>query len=147
MQATRRKFFGLIGAAPIAAKATSDAALGRAAGVSDISGIGNGSLGLSYGAPAGDEAVPYAQRIIGAADYIKMFGVPDVMEFELRDRSRNVYCLDPDIASKSTWSMAFKITLQRQRNYERAVEQIDRSGWRSRGLGRLKQFLGYDWPW
>lgn len=151
MKASRRSFFALMGATPIAAKATIDAEIAKNVGAFATNGLGNASLGLSYGCVATETGpspyVPYERRIMGAADYIKMFGIPEVMEFELRDRSRAINALDPDIACKSSWSMSVKLMTQRQRNYEREVQRIEKSGWQQRGRASLKTFLGFDWPW
>jgi hypothetical protein len=152
MRATRRRFFGLVGAAPLAAKATTDAEIARMIGAGDLVGLGNASLGLSYGgapqsAPSGGPYVPYEKRLIGAADYIRMFGVPETMEFELRDRAKHICFIEPDIANKRSWSMTVKAMTQRQRNYEREVAKIERFGWMQRGRDSLKRFLGFDWPW
>ena len=153
MQASRRSFFALMGITQIAAKATVDAEIAKGAGMINWNGLGNGSLGLPYGSPgepgqtADGTYVPYEKRLVGAADYIKMFGIPEIMEYELRDRSRSVNYLDPDIACKTSWSMSVKLMTQRQRNYEREILRIEKSGWQQRGRQTLKKFLGFDWPW
>lgn len=149
LHATRRRFFGLVGTAPLAAKAATDAEIARLMGNGHPDGLGNASLGLSYGGPPGSAIaeMPYEKRIIGAADYIRMFGLPEQMEFELRDRARNVCYLDPDIAVKRSWSMAVKIMTQRQRLYDREIERMKRSGWMQRGRDGLKKLLGFEWPW
>jgi hypothetical protein len=151
--ATRRRVFSLIGATPLAAKAAVDAQVGVLAGLERPPGIGNASLGLPFGGPPAmadaDDGpfIPYERRIMGAADYIKLFGLPEVAEFELRDRSRAIYYLDADIANKRSWSQAVRIMTQRQRNYEREIEKITRAGWAQRGRSTLKKLLGFDWPW
>jgi hypothetical protein len=151
MKTNRRSFFALMGATPIAAKATLDAEIAKTAGAWSVNGIGDASLRLAggYGAPAalnGSE-MPYERRIMGAADYIKMFGVPEVMEYELRDQSRSVGALDPDIACKASWSMSVKLMTQRERNYQRSVERVEKSGWQYKKRSALKTLLGFDWPW
>ena len=151
MKASRRSFFAFMGTAPLAAKAAADEALAKAAGAFASNGLGNASLGLPYGGSppyaGGGLNVPYEKRLMGAADYIKMFGIPEVMEYEIRDRSRSVNCLDPDIACKASWSMSVKLMTQRQRNYEHEIQRIEKSGWQQRGRSTLKNLLGFDWPW
>ena len=154
IKASRRTFFGLMGSTPLAAKAIADEALAKASGSFVANGLGNASLGLGYGSPGNAPAemgasayVPYEKRLMGAADYIKMFGIPEVMEYELRDRARCINALDPDIACKASWSMSVKLMTQRQRNYEREVLRIEKSGWQQRGRSTLNKFLGFDWPW
>lgn len=150
MKASRRTFFGLMGTAPIAAKAAAEAEIAKGAGMINWNGLGNSSLGLSYGGipvdPSNGPYVPYEKRLMGAADYIKMFGIPEIMDYELRDRSRSVNYLDPDIACKVSWSMSVKLMTQRQRNYEREILRIEKSGWQQHGREKLKTFLGFDWP-
>ena len=145
MRATRRHFFGLVGATPLAAKAAVDAEIGQAIGMLGVAGVGNASMGLSYG-PPGCEELPYERRLMGAAQYIRLFGIPEIVDFELRDRAKCVSHLDPDIACKRSWSMSVKIMTQRQRNYDREIARIERSGWRQSGLQKLKGLLGFDWP-
>lgn len=151
MKASRRTFFAFMGTAPIAAKAAADEAIAKAAGAFTANGLGNASMGLPYGGPMpmADTGlnVPYEKRLMGAADYINMFGIPEVMEYELRDRARAVNSLDPDIACKTSWSMSVKLMTQRQRNYEREILRVEKSGWQQRGRSTLKNFLGFDWPW
>lgn len=153
MRTSRRTFFGLMGTAPLAAKAAAEAEIAKGAGLIAWNGLGNNSMGLPYGSPgpagetSGGPYVPYEKRLMGAADYIKMFGVPEIMDYELRDRSRSVNYLDPDIACKTSWSMSVKLMTQRQRNYEREILRIEKSGWQQRGREKLKMFLGFDWPW
>jgi hypothetical protein len=150
-QATRRRFFGVIGATPLAAKAAIDAEVGQTIGMAGAPGLGNASIGLSYGAPYGAPAavneLPYENRIIGATEYIKLFGLPEVVDFELRDRARIVCHLDPDIANKRSWSMSVKIMTQRQRNYDREVARLHLSGWRQSGFQKIRTLLGFNWPY
>ena len=154
MKPNRRRFLSLLGvgaaAGPLAVKAAADAEIGSSMGMLNIKGFGSTALGLSSGQPPDAEQVayiPYEKRLIGAADYIKMFGIPEVMEFELRDQARYVGSFDPDIACKQSWSMAVKIMTQRERNYQRAVERVEKSGWQQRKRSALKTILGFEWPW
>ena len=150
----RRKFLSLLGigaaSAPLAAKAASDAIVAQGAGMS-LTGLGQAGLGLptNYGLPMVDEGpfIPYEKRLLHAADYIKMFGLPKVIEEGFKDQAKCVLSLDPDIACKQSWSMSIKIMTQRQRNYDRLVERIKVSGWQERGKQTLKKALGFDWPW
>ena len=156
MKPNRRRFLSLLGvgaaAGPLAVKAATDAEIGSSMGMLSIKGFGSTALGLAgfSGPPAQAQQGPnisYEKRLIDAADYIKMFGVPEVMEFELRDQARYVGSFDPDIACKQSWSMAVKIMTQRERNYQRAVERVEKSGWQQRKRSALKTILGFEWPW
>jgi hypothetical protein len=154
----RRTFLRLFGttaaAAPLAAKGALDSEIGRAAGFWNTPGLGDASLGISSGGrpPAGlgqatNLFVSYEERLARAGEHIKLFGLPKFLEAQLRDQARYVSSLDPDIAAKRSWSMAVKIGEQRQRNYQRARERIEMSGWCARGRQAVGQILGFDWPW
>ena len=158
MSTTRRKVLALLGvgaaSAPLAAKAAAEASMGSLTGMlpSGVSGFGNGgSLNLPSqgGAPIPDMGpyVPYEKRLIGASDLIKLTGLPEVVEHQLRDNSRQVFALDPDIACKRSWSMNVKIAEQRQRNYTRSVERIHQAAWSQRRFSAIKALLGFEWPW
>jgi hypothetical protein len=90
--------------------------------------------------------VPYPKRVLGAANYIKMFGVPEFVEYELRDQSKYVQCLDPDIACKKSWSMSVKIMTQKERNYQKSLERINKSEWQQNKRNAIKTILGFEWP-
>jgi len=140
-----------MGVTPLAAKATVDAEIAKGIGV-DLSGLGNAAMGLPggyYGAPQALQGpeIPYERRLIGAADYIKAFGLPKSVEANFRDNARYVQSLDPDIACKRSWSMSVKIMTQRERNFQRAVERVKVAGWQERGRQKLKTILGFEWPW
>lgn len=155
MKTNRRRFLSLLGvgaaSAPLAAKAAADAEIARFAGIgSNIAATG---LGLySSPPPAGfgtsqAGTLSYQQMMIGASDYIKMFGLPEVVEFELRDQAKWVASLDPDLAAKKSWSMSVKILEQRQRNYDRSVERMKKAGWQQKKRSAIKTLLGFEWPW
>jgi len=145
-----------IGAAagPLAAKAVADHEIGSLAGLnrahSPLSSTGLGLYGGGAGPPAQQNfsgGLTYQQTLIGASDYIKVFGLPEVVEFELRDQSKWIASLDPDLACKKSWSMSVKILEQRQRNYDRAVERLKKVGWQQKKRSAIKTVLGFDWTW
>ena len=154
MKPNRRRFLSLLGvstaAGPLAVKAAADAEIAKLSGISQQS-IASTGLGVSGGMPPSDGQGPigltHQQRLVGAADYIKMFGIPEVIEFELRDQSKWISSLDPDLACKKSWSMSVKILEQRQRNYNRAVERIQKTGWQQKKRQAIKTILGFEWPW
>lgn len=149
MKTSRRTFFAWMGITPLAAKAAADAKMAEVAGIWSVDGLGDVSLGLGNGIGLPMEtgsAMTYEKRLAGAHDYIKMFGIPAVQETEMRDRSRYVSNLDPDIACKRSWSMSVKITAQRERNYEREVQRLKTTGWQFRQRDALKKLLGFEWP-
>jgi hypothetical protein len=159
MATNRRRFLSLLGvgaaAGPLAAKAVADHEIGSLAGLnrahSPLASTGLGLYGGEAGQPAAMQStssgLTYQQTLIGASDYIKMWGLPEVFELELRDQSKWISSLDPDLACKKSWSMSVKILEQRQRNYERAVERLKKVGWQQKKRSAIKTVLGFDWPW
>ena len=150
----RRGFLKLFGtsavAAPLAAKAAADAAMASQMGIANISGLATGGgtfTGPEVGLPPYIPAVAYEKQVFGALEYIKLFGIPEVVDAELRDRAQWIGGLDPDIACKKSWSMNVKIMTQRQRNYERQVENLHKRGWQHKKREGLKKILGFEWPW
>jgi hypothetical protein len=155
MRPNRRRFLSLLGvgaaSAPLAAKAAADAEIAKLAGMSNQALASTGLGMFSGGSPAqgtisGGNGLSYQQTMIAASDYIKMFGVPEVVEFELRDQSKWISSLDPDLACKKSWSMSVKLAEQRQRNYERAVERMKKTGWQQKKRSAIKTLLGFEWP-
>jgi hypothetical protein len=150
MKPNRRSFLSLLGvgaaAGPLAAKVAVDSEIGKLAGIQ--SNLASTGLGLiSGGAPqAIGDGTNYQQQLINAANYVKMFGLPEFVEFELKDQSKWIPSLDPDLACKKSWSMSVKIAEQRQRNYKRAVERLEKIGWQMKKRSAIKTILGYDWP-
>lgn len=155
MQTNRRRFLSLLGvgaaSAPLAAKAAADAEISKLAGISNQA-LASTGIGMYGSGPPGTQGtslgngMSHQQMVIGASDYIKMFGLPEVVEFELRDQSKWISSLDPDIACKKTWSMSIKLLEQRQRNYDRLVERMKKSGWQQKKRSAIKTILGFEWP-
>jgi hypothetical protein len=149
MRANRRSFLSLLGVgtvtAPLAAKAAVDDE------ITQLTNVGRAALstsGIGLGTPSDpvQSDFDYQQRLIHAADYVKMFGVPEAIEIELRDQCKWIHALDPDIAAKRSWSMSVKILEQRNRNYERQVERMKKLGWLQRKRSAIRTILGFEWP-
>jgi hypothetical protein len=155
MKTNRRKFLSLLGvgtaAGPLAAKVAADSQIAKLAGINQA--LASTSLGLYGGSPPISQGqsigsgLSYQQMVIGASDYIKVFGIPEVIEVELRDQAKWISALDPDIASKKSWSMSVKILEQRERNYRRSVERLEKTGWQQKKRTAIKTILGFEWPW
>ena len=118
---SRRSVLQLIGLSPLAAKAAKDGAIGKLVGcVQSNSPQGSIGSGIAFGTPD-----PIGGRSSWKAKILKFLvqgKLPDWFEDEIRDRHRYVSFLDPDIASKVSWSMNVKIVEQRRRNIQRAME-------------------------
>jgi hypothetical protein len=147
MQATRRRFFAWMGATPLAAKAAADAEIGRLAAMRNTNGLGDASISIDDGDFHVGGRSNYQERTAGAAEYIKVFGVPEAVETKLRNDAKYVHSLDPDIACMRSWSMSFKIHCQRQRNYERSLQEITTNAKHARAKKMLKSLIGFEWPW
>jgi len=152
MKPNRRRFLSLLGvgtaAGPLAAKAAAESQIADMMNIKAIGAFGGVGAGLP-GQPAEQSGgnVPYAKRMIGASEYVKMFGVPQVIDEGLRQNSRWINGLDCDIACKKSWSMSVKVMTQRQRNYEKILESLHKMGWRQKSLDALKSVMGFEWPW
>lgn len=148
----RRKVLGLLGigtvSAPLAAKELMDADIASLAIRSDeqppLSPAGPLShMGMKVKRSSEEKDNLYTQ----ALRFVSQHGVPEHIDAEIRDSTRLVYALDPDIACKRSWSMSVKIQEQRQRNYERRINEInDRNKYRKASEAFEKKF-GFKWPW
>ena len=149
VKSTRRRFFGLMGATPLAAKAAADAEVKQLMGLNYADGLGQAGLNLTYGlsAPSNVKELPWAEKTIRLAKHISLFGIPKFVEKRFREESKNIHSLDPDIANKRSWSMAVKVMTQRERNYQRKVEQLLAESDAAKGRQVLGKLLGFEWPW
>lgn len=156
----RRGFLKLLPAAPLAAKVAADEATQKLMG-----GQANG-FGATVPYTLGSRSVPSLTEsgglgeltgpnrlyvpgsdAIKASKYISAFGVPEWLEDELRSSLNHVYVFDVDIASKRSWSLAVKVATQRERNYQKAVRQMQSIGWKQQKLNALSKILGITFPW
>lgn len=146
----RRSFLALLGASPVAAKAAVDAEVAKGMGL-NVSGLATGGSGQppqGRGYAGETERVPWETKLLNTSDHVKMFGLPQFADDEMRESARDLYGgLDIDIANKRSWSMAVKVMTQRQRNYDRALARIHDAAWHQRGRTALKTLLGFSWPW
>lgn len=157
MRTNRRRFLSLLGvstaAAPLAAKAALDESIARQTGL-DLIGSRVGGMG-GMGAPASmseqakgyAQYLPYEDRVKKSVAWMKLVGFPDFMERQIRENSKWVQGLDPDIAAKRSWSMSVKIQEQRVRNYDRQRKSYE---FHSENLVKksfIEKTLGFEWPW
>lgn len=159
MNLTRRSFFPAAGVGALSAKAAVDQKIAELAGISTtghgssgafINSVMDGGYGLgSAGAKEvmKGEYLTHAQRLIKASAWLKTFGVPEELEYILREQSKYVSSFDPDIACKRSWSMCVKIAAQRERNYQRALESMMKGGWIEQKRSLLSKLLNFEWPW
>lgn len=114
MKATRRRFFALAGSAPIAAKVAADKA------VADLTGVAHGGNGMSFGNPSGMLEVTNDQYRMA---FLNPF-TRGAIESLVYEQERCIGVLDVDLAACRSFSMAAKITFQRQRNVERRIKDM-----------------------
>jgi hypothetical protein len=127
----RRRFFGLMAAAPMAAKtvaesAAADLARLKVSGLVDGGSISGGGI---YGTPMpaqGAVGDPRAMLKRALLDPKKRAEIESL----LFERYTAVGAIDPDIACYRSFSLNAKITFQRQRNVERALqEELGEATW------------------
>lgn len=154
MRPNRRRFLSLLGigaaSAPLAAKAAADSEISALIGASRTGMVAIGGVTPDGGLPSveGGQAIgAFESPYVKVHNYIKLFGVPEFIESNIRERSKNIYAFDPDIAVKKSWSMAAKIHEQRQRNYTRQIEQYSANGKHEMAQSAFKKLSGFQWPW
>lgn len=115
----RRSILKLLGAAPVAAplaaKAASDAA------ISEMTKLNATGLGASNGPSSMGRLTDTASH---ARAMLKLPKIKDQLITLIYEEERNIYCLDVDIANKHSFSLAAKITFQRQRNVNRRLKLL-----------------------
>lgn len=156
MNIGRRSFLRMIGvggvSVPLAAKAAVEA---EVAALTTLAGhnatpMNRAVLGGGAGPPAsgGYGQTGGVSPQIQMADYLKLWGsLPAHIERDVRERSKNVYHLDHDIANKRSWSLSVKIATQAQRNYDRDVQRYHHSGAYERAQGLFEKISGFRWQW
>jgi hypothetical protein len=140
--ATRRRFFSFMAAAPIGAKAAAE----QLAGIASVGSYGQrnavGSGGLSGlfsdGPVGGNSSLP---TVAGLTRLQKQGALraallsPEVharIESIIFEDNRMVAHIDHDLASKRSFSLAAKVTFQRQRNVARQMsyDVLEQTPWR-----------------
>src|SRR5262245_37049019 len=141
---SRRRFFGLVGAAPLAAKQAAQQVVGlgldRGFGVGPSGSNLKDAIGMSGGVfnslPGNWEAQssPLDLRKFKDAALSSALRRPSMrreIESILYDEHRHIGYIDHDLAVMRSISMSAKIVYQRQRNVQRALEQtvLDGNPW------------------
>lgn len=135
MNATRRRFFGFLGTAPLAARAAAEKT------ASDISGVWLNPPGYGQGTPASQAQLP-PDQIRSALLNLR---TKRMVEEILYEEERNISRIDPDLAVLRSFSLNAKVTFQRQRNVEWRLRNMQ-SGWTWDRIDRLlKKAVGLSW--
>lgn len=157
----RRGFLRLLGigaaSAPVSALAAKQALTQN---IASLTAVGGRTMSLSAGINRAGEppTAGSSQAVQGLnswvhphirmADYIRVFGrVPEHVDADMRERARNIFFLDPDIANKHSWSLSVKILTQQQRQYERELERYKRQGWHEKAQEQFSKLFGFRWSW
>ena len=131
LKATRRRFFALAGASPLAAKAAADKTISELTGVATV-GYGNGQPS------AISEVSPDQYRFALLNPFTRR-----AIEELIYEQEHIVGRLDIDLASYKSFSMAAKVTFQRQRNVEQRMRDLTRDYSWNRLAGIARKALGF----
>lgn len=120
-QLARRAFLRMLPAGVVAGPAAARAAAEQAA--AKLAGMDIGGLGAQAELPRGQYApATYTDRAALMTRALRVPAVRAELTSLLFEEHRRVGFIDPDIANKRSFSLAAKITFQRQRNVERDIE-------------------------
>jgi hypothetical protein len=122
MELSRRNFFGVAAASPLAAKEAAASAIEAAQMEASGMSVYGDSLytGItSFGYDTDDESAP----VRSIWDAIKDLGMPDWKKDDLWTDARRSRTIDPDIAGMRSLSMNAKLQMQWKRNYQQLVER------------------------
>lgn len=121
MKATRRSFFGFLGAAPLAAKAAADDAVAKMAGVNTT-----GFASVYTQIPPSASGASMQGRT--PASYARLLKDPKTraeLEHLFWREQSHVSLIDADIAVHRSFSLNAKIYYQRQRNVQRRIKDYE----------------------
>lgn len=77
---------------------------------------------------------------------LKLLGVPDWLRQQWRDQAQHVPVIDPDLAACQSFSLAAKISMQRDRNMARAEAAFWDYGFWKEAREKFNKRFGYiDW--
>lgn len=118
---SRRSFLRVMGAAPLVAKGVAEEA------AKSLAGIGLSSGTMLQGNPMAQAGIPVGAdyRYPSAANISQMLldkAFRELVEEAAYQNNRHVSYIDHDLASKRSFSLAAKVTFQRQRNVAREID-------------------------
>ncbi len=134
MSLARRSFLQALTALPFAAKKMTPEEILEQTGISLLGQVPESSTHCA------------SEPAAAALAHINLLGMPDFYERVMRRNAQTVSGLDPDIACKC-WSLNVKIQEQRQRNYQRHLQNL--KDWTTETVGRevFNKTFGFKWPW
>lgn len=81
------------------------------------------------------------------SDYIRLFGYPAHVMDQCWSEAKWVNAIDFDIANKRSWSLAAKIHEQRQRNFQRRLDQMKNGGMVEKVRDSFFERFGFNFLW
>jgi hypothetical protein len=121
----RRGFLKLLGLSAAAAPAA------PAMAVASVADLGLDMIGVEGRVPHAEQLpsayLPIDQQVQDIPSQLATLIGRTAEQHRFWARRQDVYGLDPDLASYRSMSLGFRIEIQRQRNYERGVN--NRMGW------------------
>ena len=117
---SRRSFLRVMGAAPLVAKTAAEEAAKSLAGIGLSSGVQLNPAMSQAGIPVGANYTHPSAANISQMLLDKAFR--ELVEEAAYQNNRHVSYIDHDLASKRSFSLAAKVTFQRQRNVAREVD-------------------------
>ena len=122
----RRGLLGLFGALPaVPSMIMAERAAGLNGGLLSIFGMGSQFEGNeSQGEVKGAADPNYKPWYINTLQFLSGNPLPEHVVQQIRRKTRNVSRFDPDLASNKSFSLAAKMRIQQQREYDRAVEDM-----------------------
>lgn len=121
MDLSRRNFFGVAAASPLAAKQAAASAIEAAQ--MEASGMSVYGDSLYTGISSHEFDTDDDSTTMSLWDAIKKMGMPEWKRDDLWDDATRSRTIDPDIASMRSLSMNAKLQMQWKRNYKRLVDR------------------------
>lgn len=116
----RRSILGVIAGAPFAGKAIAETAVGGVLGIPPPS---QGYVDSAGQCAANRISEPLVERSAALRTVLADKQAMSEIRDEMFREHRVVLSIDPDIMAMRSWSPMAKVTFQRQRNVERAIEE------------------------
>lgn len=149
MKQTKRGFLKLLSGAAFGGKKVVETAAAEAVKLAGVDGSGFGYahspfIGGSVGPILANEGPVNAREAVWK-QMLRSGSLPSWKVNEIKEETDRVYSLDPDLATFRSFSLAAKVHIQRQRQYDRAIasarKRLDLDDLREAFLKKH----GFDW--
>ena len=146
MSLGRRGFLRSLLAAPLAARAATEAEVAKHMAMTLPLGVGSTGGVPASGPPSqGSELSPGA-RASKLFDFMHHHGLPAWEEERIRRDNHSVHALDADLAALRSFSLSVKVATQRERNVQKTIERIKLYGAYSALQDKFRKRHGF-WLW